>query len=112
MIKLFAGVFMAMVLHEGGHYLAALFFGHKINFRFAWGFLWKIPIPRGVWTMPQIERQKQRIIALAGFGMEFAFIPIFYLFVPEFGAWYAVVAVIHAVMYRFYADEASDFNWI
>jgi hypothetical protein len=29
----------------------------------------------------------------------------------EFGRWYASVAVVHLIAYRWYAGEASDFKW-
>jgi len=55
-LDLAAAVFAAVLFHEGGHYVAALCFGHKIKFRFEWGKLFGVvPVPRGVWTMPYIS---------------------------------------------------------
>ena len=114
--RLFFDISLAVVaaglIHEGGHAITALFFGHKIDFRLEWGKLWKIPVPRGLWDMPEIERYKQRIIAMSGFGAEFLAAPIFYVAAPTtFALAYPVVALAHFVFYRFYAGEASDFNW-
>ena len=62
----------ACLTHEGGHYLAALCFGKRIMFRFEWGKLFGVvPVPRWVWGMPPIWEWQQRIVALAGFGVEF-----------------------------------------
>ena len=33
---LLLGIVLAGVIHELGHYWAALWFGHKLSFRFAW----------------------------------------------------------------------------
>ena len=106
-------VLAAGAIHEGGHWLAAMFFGHRINFRLEWGKLFgKIPVPRGIWNMPNVERRKQRIIAMAVFGAEFLAAPIFYVAAPTtFALAYPVVVLAHFVFYRFYAGEASDFNW-
>ena len=98
-------VTLCLITHEGGHWLAARYFGEKIKFRFAWG---KYCIPRGIWDMPQMERWKQRVVAAAGFGAE--------LFVAAIlGAlgwpWMAGVFVAHFVLYPIYAGEASDFKW-
>lgn len=108
---LVAAVFIAILSHEGGHYVAALAFGHKIKFRFEWGWLFGvIPIPRGVWYMPYMESWKQRIVALAGFGTELicAAVAIAVLRWP----YLLLVASCHLIAYPFYAGEASDFKWL
>ena len=39
-------IIAAFLIHEGGHYLAARFFGKKLRFWFAWG---HFGVPRFVW---------------------------------------------------------------
>ena len=61
-------ILLAGAIHEGGHYLAARFFGHRLRFRFAWG---RFSVPRFVWNMPYFfptEMWKAKVIAAAGFG--------------------------------------------
>ncbi len=41
-----------LVVHEGAHYLAALLMGSRLRFRFSWGRLGKIPVPRWIWAWP------------------------------------------------------------
>ena len=99
----------ACLTHEGGHYLAALCFGKRIRFRFKWGWLFGvIPVPRGVWTMPWMEQWKQRIIALAGFGVELTCAVLLIVVWP----WLWFVAGCHLLVYPFYAGDASDFKWL
>ena len=99
----------ACLTHEGGHYLAALAFGERLKFRFEWGKLFGIvPVPRWVWTMPDMAEWKQRVVAVAGFGTEF-------LCAGAAGAlgwlWLLLVASVHIIAYSFYAGESSDFKW-
>ena len=104
-----AGI-LACIIHEGGHYLAALCFGEKLKFRFEWGRLFGVvPVPRGVWTMPYMEPWKQRIVAIAGFGTEFAGAGIA---VALGWLWLLLVASCHIVAYPAYAGESSDFKWL
>jgi hypothetical protein len=113
LVSLFLALPSALVTHEGGHYLVARWFGKRLKFRFAWGWIWKIPVPRWVWSMPYLERRQRRAVALAGFGVEFLAIPIFYVLPsPSFWVCYAAVAVAHLGLYRFYAGADSDFRWI
>lgn len=93
-------ILLAPVLHEAGHFLAALAFGHRIRFRFEW----KI-VPRFVWDMPDMEAWKQKVVAVAGFGLELAMMPLF-------GWPYAAFAVVHLFSYNLYAGESSDFRWL
>lgn len=100
----------ACLTHEGGHYLTARAFGRKLKFRFEWGRLFGIiPVPRWTWGMPYMAEWKQRAIALAGFGAEFA---------CAGGAaalgwlWLLLAASVHLLAYPFYAGEASDFKWL
>jgi hypothetical protein len=94
-------ILLAPVMHELGHFLAALATGHRLKFRFG---LAKGIVPRLVWDMPDMEAWKQKLVAAAGFGLEFAMI-------PAFGKYYAVFAACHLIAYKFYAGEASDFKW-
>jgi hypothetical protein len=99
-VVIFLLTIAAMIIHEGGHYLAALFFGRRLEFRFEWE-----TVPRFVWDMPEMEAWKQRVVALAGFGLEFAAI-------LAFGRYYAVAALAHLAVYKLYAGEFDDFRWI
>ena len=101
----------ACVIHEGGHYLAARFFGHRLRFRFARG---RFGVPRFIWDMPifyQCEMWKAKVIAAAGFVAELFAAVVLLAAWHEFGLWYAGVAVAHLIAYRWYAGEASDFKW-
>ena len=108
---LLCSVVLAGVIHELGHYWAALWFGHKLQFRFARG---RFGVPRFVWEMPhfyQCERWKAKVIAAAGFGAEFLAAIVLLAARHEFGLWYAGAAIAHLMAYRWYAGEASDFKW-
>ena len=105
-------LFVAFLVHESSHYLAARLFSKRLNFRFSWGRLWKIPVPRYVWTMPYMERWKQRVVALAGFGVELLGSTAAMLFDGDFAFWYVVVVFAHLFLYKFYAGEDSDFKWV
>lgn len=109
---LILAVVLAFVAHEGGHFAAALCFGARLQFSFAWGRLWKIPVPRGVWRMPDLEPWRQRVVALAGFGAEFAFVPVLYALAPGLAVGYALVVLAHFWAYPWYAGTASDFKWL
>ena len=104
-------ILLAGSIHEGGHYWTARFFGHRLRFRFEWG---RFGVPRFVWDMPifyQCEMWKAKVIAAAGFGTEFLAAVVLLAAWREFGLWYAGVAVVHLIAYRWYAGEASDFKW-
>ena len=103
---------IAAIVHEFGHWIVAKLFGYSIKFRFDVGHLWFIPIPRGIWDMPITSRKKQRIIALAGFGFEFLISILLYFVSLKFTQIYLGVASLHLIVYRFYAGESSDFNFI
>lgn len=94
---------LPVLIHEGGHFLAALAFGKRLQFRFSWGRLGPVPVPRWIWQWPQVDRWKLRVICHAGFALEIALIP----FLP----WpYQFIAVVHYAAYPFYAGESSDFE--
>lgn len=97
---------LCFVVHEGGHYLAARYFGRKLKFRFAWG---KYYVPRYIWDMPHLEYSKQRIIAMSGFGAEALVAGILALLGWP---WMGGAFVAHFVAYPLYAGNASDLNWI
>ena len=104
-----AGV-LACMSHEGGHWLTALAFGRRLRFRFEWGRLFGVPlIPRGVWFMPDMACWKQKTVAAAGFGTEFACAGS----AAALGwFWMLLVASVHLLAYPLYAGEASDFKWL
>ena len=110
LLSLIAAGIAACLTHESGHYLAALCFGKRIEFRLEWGWLFGVvPVPRGVWTMPYLESWKQRIVALAGFGTEFVCAGAA---VALGWPWMMMVASVHLLAYPFYAGEANDFKWL
>ena len=92
-------VILAGLIHELGHYLTALTFGHHLVFR-RQGL-------RYIWDMPNDTPQHQRLIALSGFGAEIVFAPLLYFA----GLWlYPWVVAVHLMAYPFYAGEANDFR--
>lgn len=95
-------ILLIPIVHELGHWLAARFFGSRLSFTFEWG---KFYVPRWTWQWPDVTRNQLRIICLAGFGLEFALIPLMPL--P-----YQVAAVIHFLAYPFYAGEKSDWKGV
>ena len=108
----------AGVIHEGGHYLAALFLtGKKLRFRFSVGWLCygKLPVPRFIWTMPWTpDVWRRKVIALSGFGLELLVSVVLMAVDPgsTFSRAYTLVALLHLALYKFYAGEASDFKWL
>ena len=92
---------LAPLIHELGHYLAALYYGHNLVFR-------RQGI-RFIWDMPNDTPKHQRLMALSGFGLEVLFIPI--LFFAGLTL-YPYVVILHLIAYPFYAGEANDFKWI
>jgi len=98
-LDILLSVVLAGLIHELGHYLTALTFGHHLVFR-RQGF-------RFIWDMPEDTPQHQRLIALSGFGLEVLFIPI--LFFAGF-TFYPYIVGLHLIMYPFYAGEANDFK--
>lgn len=112
-LSVFFAVAAAMLLHEGGHYLAARCFGKHLKFRFEWGGIRKIPVPRFVWSMPYLSAKwKQKVVALAGFGLELFCIPLLVGLAGDFGILYMGVVAVHLIAYRFYAGDANDFRWL
>ena len=93
------------IVHELGHYVAALAFGSRLHFEFSWGKLGPVKIPRWTWKWPDVTPLQLKVICLAGFGMEFALIPMMPL--P-----YQVAAILHFIAYPFYAGEKSDWKGV
>lgn len=108
-IDILLSVVLAGLIHELGHFIIALGYGHFLRFEFSWGHLWRIPIPRYIWYMPEefTDRQK-RHVALSGFGTEFMVAPILYFLLP----YYPLIAFLHLTIYPFYAGSVSDFQWL
>ena len=92
---------LAGLIHELGHYLVALTFGHHLVFR-RQGF-------RFIWDMPEDTPKHQRLIALSGFGTEILFAPLLYLAGLTLYPW---VVAVHLMAYPFYAGESNDFKWL
>ena len=110
MAELILAILLVFFVHEGGHWMAARLFGKRLKFRFAWG---RFYVPRLVWNMPYLPKGKQRIIAVAGFGLEFLVAGVLLASFPHgFGRWVASVALAHLVLYQFYAGQESDFKWL
>lgn len=111
MILFAAAVMAAFLMHEAGHFLTALCFGYVLPFKFAWGRLFKVRIPRLIWTMPAALTDHQKgIVALAGFGFEIVTMPIFYILIDL--RLYPIVVLLHLVAYEFYAGSDNDFKWL
>ena len=90
-------------IHEAAHFVAALLTGNRLKFQFSFGKLGPIPIPRYTWNWPSTTKEKLRFICQAGFGVELALVP----FLP----WqYQAAALIHFIIYPWYAGDVSDFN--
>lgn len=110
LLSLIAAGIAACIIHEGGHYLAALCFGERLKFRFEWGRLFGVvPVPRWVWFMPDMTRWKEKVVAAAGFGVEF----IAAGSAAALGwMWLLLAASLHLLAYPLYAGESSDFKWL
>ncbi len=113
LLMLVLAIVACLAVHEGGHFLLARVFGHTIAFRFEWGLLFgKFPVPRFIWDMPEMEKWKQQIVAVAGFGLEFIVGTALFLTGWDFAPIYGGVAAVHLIAYKFYAGEDSDFKWL
>ena len=100
MLNLILSVVFAGLIHELGHYLTAMFLGHTLEFR-RQGF-------RLIWDMPNDTPQHQRLIALAGFGLEIIFCPLLYFAGLSL---FPIVVSAHLLAYPFYAGDYNDFRW-
>ena len=99
-INILLSVVLAGLIHELGHYLTALTFGHHLVFR-RQGF-------RFIWDMPEDTEAHQRLIALSGFGAEIVFAPLLYFAGLTLYPW---VVAVHLMAYPFYAGDYNDFGW-
>ena len=100
-INILLSLIFAGLIHELGHYLVALTFGHHLVFR-RQGL-------RYIWDMPNDTEAHQRLIALSGFGAEILFAPLLYLAGLSL---YPIVVSAHLLAYPFYAGESNDFKWL
>lgn len=103
---LFIILFTCFLSYEGGHFLAALLFGHRLRFRFQRG---RFGVPRMIWTMPVMDRRRQCLVAVAGFLFEFAVTAAMALCGCPLA--FAVFCV-HLCAYPYYAGADSDFSFL
>lgn len=105
-----------LVMHELGHYLAGLYYGKKIKFRFVTSPLLKvIPVPRYIWDMLEGLNPVQRlIVSLSGFASEFAFCVLYSAFLTngKFSHMLCLLCILHFALYPMYAGEYNDFHWM
>jgi hypothetical protein len=100
-VEILLSVAIAGLIHEMGHYTAALIFGYRLSF--------KRHGVRFVWDMPQeADLGQQRVIALAGFGAEIIAALLIGWLLPL----YPIVTVVHLLSYRFYSGDYNDFRWL
>lgn len=92
---------LPILVHEAAHWLVAKVLGTPIRFKSSWGRLGKVPVPRWTWTWPDVSPFKLRVICLSGFAAEMALITLLPLA-------YWAVAMVHFVLYPFYAGENND----
>lgn len=94
------------VIHELGHYIAALLCGEILKFKFSFGRLFWISVPRWTWDMPETFGSKRRkFVAQSGFILEF----VCALFLNQV---YLIAACAHFAAYPWYAGKDSDFNYL
>jgi len=109
LLRFIFAVIICAISHELGHWMVAKYYGYSIKFRFKKGSLFGISIPRGIWNMPiQADREQQITIALAGFQCEILVALILLPFLWQAAA----VAILHFLVYKFYAGEYNDFNFV
>lgn len=108
MLNLLLSIVLACLIHEAGHYVAARHYRHSIKYHFGWGYIWKVPVPRFVWYMPEDTEAHRQIMAIAGFGAELLAAPFLYYLGLTL---YPYVAIAHLLLYPLYAGTANDFRW-
>jgi hypothetical protein len=97
---------LAPVVHELGHFLAALAFGKILKFRRR-GF-------RFIWDMPEgLKPWQEKTVAGAGFAAEIIpALPLLCLLGFPYGVAYTAAASAHLLLYPKYAERGySDFDW-
>lgn len=102
-IEIYLTVLLIPIIHEAGHFIVAKIFGQTLNFKFEWGKLGPIPIPRWTWNHPNVKEWQLKVICAAGFGLELVLIP----FMPFP---YQVAAIAHFATYPMYAGDKSDWS--
>ena len=91
------------IVHEFRHYAASRYYGATIKFKFSLGMFGPIPIPRFIWRHPDLPLNQLKVVCAAGFVTEFVI--GFFMPLP-----YRAVAVLHLLLYKFYAGDNSDFS--
>ena len=71
MLNLILSVIFAGLIHELGHFIIALGYGHFLRFEFSWGHLWRIPYSRDIFgicprNLPIDKKGMWRWLGLAG----------------------------------------------
>ena len=102
-VESYLTVLLVPIVHEVGHFIVAKIFGQTLKFRFEWGKLGPIPIPRWTWKHPDVKEWQLKIICIAGFGLELALVP----FMPLS---YQVAAIAHFIIYPMYSGNNSDWS--
>ena len=106
-------ILSCFVTHEAGHFIFALLFGYKIEFRFSIGWIGYIPIPRYVWDMPkELNGKKRKLVAISGFALEFFCAFLSLIFCQRFGVFMGIFALMHFMIYPLYAGGENDFQWL
>jgi len=102
LLQILGMMVLAPLIHEAGHFLFALLFGQRLQFRLS-GL-------RIVWDMPGLREWQKHLVAKAGFGLELAAGAALAWRFPGL-AWPFVLAV--AVEWWLYPkSEYSDFKWL
>lgn len=127
LLTLVAAIALAVLVHEGGHCLAARHYGERANFKLKlsplsfrlFGLELHINVPRGVWNMPDsLTDEQKKTVAIAGFGTEITLGLI--LFIADiissctltFAPVYQGVVLLHILLYKHYAGDYNDFNYL
>jgi len=99
-------IILAIIIHESGHFLAALLCGKVLHFKLVVNRLFFIPIPSGVWYMPEgLSLSQRKFIAQSGFSLEILAIP----FLPFI---YGLIVALHFIAYPWYAGSSTDFKFM
>lgn len=96
-------IILPAIVHEFGHYAASRYYGDPIKFKFSLGMIGPIPIPRFIWRHPDLPLDQLKVVCAAGFVTEFVI--GFFMPLP-----YRIAAVLHLLLYKFYAGDNSDFS--
>ena len=99
-------IILAIIFHESGHFLAALLCGKVLHFNLVVNRLFFIPIPRGVWHIPEgLSLSQRKFISQSGFSLEILAIP----FLPFI---YGLIVALHFIAYPWYAGSSTDFKFM